>query len=180
MASLISQHTKIISRLLKDDGTFPNNDRLPILIYKNAIELSGDRDAHTFEELFRKNNWSNSWRDGIFNYHHYHSNTHEVLGIYAGTAKVQLGGENGFVTKLEKGDVLIIPGGVAHKNLEWTPDFACVGAYPDGKDYDMNYGKPEEREKAFQKILLIPLPSADPVFGNQGKIFEYWDITVNL
>jgi uncharacterized protein YjlB len=179
MENMITQDIKVITKLLKDDGTFPNNDRLPLLIYKNALDLkNGEPDI--FEELFKKNNWSNSWRNGIFNYHHYHSTTHEVLGIYSGSAEVQLGGENGFITKLEKGDVVIIPGGVAHKNLNSGKDFACVGAYPDGRDYDMNYGKPEELEKAFQRILLIPLPTADPIFGKQGKLFEYWDITLNL
>jgi len=167
MENSISQHIKTIFKLLKDDGTFPNNDRLPVLIYKNAVELKGDKNPEAFEVLFKKNDWSNSWRNGIFNYHHYHSNTHEVLGIYAGTADVQLGGEHGSIAKLERGDVLIIPGGVAHKNLQSSNNFACVGAYPDGRSYDMNYGKPEERELAFQKILLIPLPTADPVSGKQ-------------
>jgi uncharacterized protein YjlB len=180
MENAIIQDKKVISKLLKDDGTFPNNDRLPVLIYKNVVELKGDNDPEAFEKVFEKNDWSNSWRNGIFDYHHYHSTTHEVLGIYAGTAEVQLGGENGFTAKLEKGDVIVIPGGVAHMNLNSSSDFACVGAYPDGRDYDMNYGKPEEREKAFQMLVLIPLPTADPVFGKQGKLFEYWDITLNL
>jgi uncharacterized protein YjlB len=180
MENITTHDIKVISKLLKDDGTFPNNDRLPVLIYKHAVDPKEDEDPEAFETLFEKNNWSNSWRNGIFDYHHYHSTTHEVLGVYAGTAEVQLGGENGFRATLEKGDVIIIPGGVAHKNLTSGSNFACVGAYPDGRDYDMNYGKPEEREKAFQKILLIPLPATDPVFGKQGKLFEYWDITLNL
>lgn len=180
MENIVTHPIRAINKLLKDDGVFPNNERLPVLIYKNAVELKGDNDPEAFEKLFEKNNWSNSWRNGIFNYHHYHSSTHEVLGIYSGTAEVQLGGDHGFIAKLEKGDVVIIPGGVAHKNMKSSSDFACVGAYPDGRDYDMNYGKPEEREKAFQKIALIPLPTADPVSGKQGKLFEYWDITLNL
>ncbi len=56
-----------------------------------------------------KNNWSNSWRNGIFNFHHYHSITHEVLGVHSGNAKVLLGGDRGILINAEKGDVIIIP-----------------------------------------------------------------------
>jgi uncharacterized protein YjlB len=40
-----------------------------------------------------------------------------------------------------KGDVLLIPAGVAHKNVGASIDFKCVGAYPGGKEFDINLGK---------------------------------------
>jgi uncharacterized protein YjlB len=38
------------------------------------------------EELFRQNGWRASWRDGIYDYVHYHSRIHEVLGVARGKA----------------------------------------------------------------------------------------------
>lgn len=69
----------------QDDGIIPNN-KLPLLIYRKVIDETGDSAAKFFEERFAENNWKNSWRNGVYDYHHYHSNTHEVLGVYKGKA----------------------------------------------------------------------------------------------
>lgn len=167
---------KVVHHVLKDDGTFPNNASLPVLIYKQTVNLpeSNDKAAAKLESLFQDNGWSNAWRNGIFNYHHYHSNTHEVLGIYNGEVKVMLGGPEGRTALLKKGDIIVIPAGVAHKRLEQTADFKCVGAYPEGIDYDMNYGKPEERPRTDKNIKQVKLPENDPLFGKEGPLFSYW------
>lgn len=165
---------EIISKLLLDDGTFPNNGKLPLLIYKSAIAIPDLDPASAVEEVFHDNGWGGSWRNGIYSYHHYHSTAHEVLGIYSGSVSVQLGGPNGLMVVAQKGDVIIIPGGVAHKNLGASDDFRCVGAYPPGQSWDMNYGKPGERPKADQNIAQIPLPKTDPVYGKKGGLVEHW------
>ncbi|MGD9317724.1 MAG: hypothetical protein PVG56_12880 [Anaerolineae bacterium] len=72
------------------------------------------------------------------------------------------------------GDVLIIPTGVAHKNLGSSPDFGVVGAYPRGQRPDMNYGRPGERLQADERIAGVPLPQADPVFGGGGLCMDHW------
>ena len=51
--------------------------------------------AAVLEDLFENNGWGNSWRDGIYDYVHYHSRIHEVLGIAGGAGKVQFGGKRG-------------------------------------------------------------------------------------
>jgi uncharacterized protein YjlB len=158
---------------LKDDGRFPNNASLPVLLYKHALELPGLFPGNFIAKLFEKNGWKNSWKDGIFDYHHYHSVTHEVLGVYRGKTTVLLGGTKGVELVLEKGDVLVIPAGVAHKNITPDSDFKCVGAYPGGKDYDINYGKIGERPKADQNIKKVPLPETDPV-EKEGALNKYW------
>src|SRR5207253_241076 len=112
---------------IKDDGTFPNSE-LPVLLYKGVLDLPALFPAAHVENLFKSNHWRNSWKSGVFTYHHYHSITHEVLGIYKGKTTLLLGGENGSEIAVEKGDVLIIPAGVAHKNLGNEDDIACVGA----------------------------------------------------
>jgi uncharacterized protein YjlB len=165
---------EISTYLFEGDGTFPNNEKLPVLLYKNAIPLSKDDAAAEMEKLFKKNKWKNSWRDGIYHFHHYHSTAHEALGVYAGRASVQVGGPLGETINLIKGDVLVIPAGVAHKSSGNSEDFKCVGAYPPGQNYDMNYGDSDERDEADLNIRQLPLPAADPVLGNTGGLNDYW------
>ncbi|MDT0686451.1 cupin domain-containing protein [Autumnicola psychrophila] len=150
----------------KDDGSIPNN-KLPLLLYKNAFSERGGSGAEWLEHHFLENNWRNSWRNGVFSYHHYHSNTHEVLGVYSGSALLQLGGEKGEKLEVTAGDIIVIPAGVGHKNLGGE-DFHIVGAYPDGMEHDMNYGKESERPKADENIAEVPLPGTDPLLGKEG------------
>jgi uncharacterized protein YjlB len=165
----------IIKHFLSGDRKFPNNELLPLLLYKNALMLenSEEQNATNIEKLFRKNDWRHSWRDGIYDYHHYHSTAHEVMGIYEGSAKVQFGGPSGIMIELCKGDVIIIPAGVAHKCIHGT-DFKCVGAYPTGQEYDIKYGEDGERPEADENIANTLLPTHDPVFGKQGPLDKWW------
>lgn len=156
----------------QDDGTIPNN-KLPVLVYRNYFSKRGKEGAEWLEKEFASNDWSNSWRNGVYDYHHYHSNTHEVLGIYEGTALLQLGGEKGEKLEVSAGDVLIIPAGVAHKNLG-SDNFKVVGAYPGGRDHDMNTGRENERPEADKNIANVPLPENDPVGGKEGDLKMIW------
>ena len=165
---------RVITRVLKDDGRFPNS-HLPVLVYQQAA-LAESLDPEHWEDLFRENNWRGSWRDGIYNYHHYHSTSHEVLGAFKGAAKVQLGGDSGIIFDMRAGDVLVIPAGVAHKNLGATSDFGIVGAYPDARDWDLNYGKPGERPKTDEHIAKVPLPRNDPLYGPGGPLVKHWSL----
>ena len=165
----------IYSQILNEDEMFPNNQALPLLVYQSAVELSSRDPASRFEHLFSSHHWSGSWRNGIYSFHHYHSIAHEVLGVYSGTAKVQLGGEQGVIVTANPGDVILIPAGVAHKNLGASRDFGVVGAYPTGQYPDMCYGKPEERPQADERIAHVAMPNADPIYGQDGPIFEYWN-----
>jgi uncharacterized protein YjlB len=126
------------------------------------------------QKIFSKNKWSNSWRNGIYDFHHYHSTTHECMAIVKGKAKVIFGGPNGRSTDLAIGDVIILPAGVGHKCSSHSEDFLCVGAYPQGKDYDMNYGKYSEYDQSVQRIQTLSIPSRDPVFGNEGFLRSHW------
>jgi uncharacterized protein YjlB len=158
---------------LADDGVYPNSS-LPVLFYKGVLDLPKLFAAAYVKRLFKKHNWSNSWVYGIFEYHHYHSITHEVLGAIDGETKMKLGGNKGITLTLGKGDVLIIPAGVAHKNLGRESQVKCVGAYPQGMDYDINYGNVGERPAADKNIRMVPMPGQDPVFGKKGGLSLYW------
>jgi uncharacterized protein YjlB len=168
------QTGQTIHRLIEDDGTFPNNGYLPLLVYQGVLKLTAGDPARGVEELFAVHSWGGSWRNGIFSYHHYHSTAHEVLGVYGGNARVQLGGPEGPEFEVCRGDVIVIPAGVAHKNLGSSLDFRLVGAYPAGQRPDMNTGNAGERPKADRNITEVSLPKLDPVSGDTGPLMRLW------
>jgi uncharacterized protein YjlB len=168
------QNINIIRHLIADDGTFPNNGLLPLLAYQKALELKGNDEGKKVIDFFETNGWVNAWENGVYDYHHYHSTAHEVLGIIQGSARIQFGGPGGIALLLEKGDVVVIPAGVAHKALDTYDQFKCVGAYPVGQKYDLKYGKSEEREKSIENIKGLPLPDTDPVYGIDGPLIRNW------
>lgn len=158
----------------EDNGVIPNN-KLPLLLYRNTFEKRGGEGAAWLEEQFEKNNWLNAWRNGVYSYHHYHSTSHEVLGVYCGNANLHLGGELGTKVKVEAGDIIIIPAGVGHKNLGSSRDFRVVGAYPEGRSYDLKTGKSGERPEADRNIAKLPIPSTDPLMGKKGGLTDIWN-----
>ncbi len=164
----------MVAQMLADDGVFPNNDHLPLIVYREAVSLPARDPAAGFEALFAQHHWPPAWRYGVFAYHHYHSTAHEVLGIFRGHATVQFGGEQGVALSVRAGDVVVIPAGVAHKNLECSRDFCAVGAYPSGQQPDQCTGKPGERPGADANIARVPLPSTDPVYGAKGALMAQW------
>ncbi|MCC5801593.1 cupin domain-containing protein [Rossellomorea vietnamensis] len=153
----------------EDDGIIPNNPDLPVLIYRNALDESSEA-----EEIFNRNHWLNSWTNGIYDYHHYHSNAHEVLGVMQGEATVQLGGEMGEEVTVHQGDVMVLPAGTGHKKLTASPDFKVAGAYPDGVSYNLKKGSLRERPSVLIEIKNVSLPTSDPVFGDKGPLIKYW------
>jgi uncharacterized protein YjlB len=163
-----------ITRLLKDDGTFPNHSTLPLVVYRGILVLPQSNPAAMVEALFELNGWSGCWRNGIYGFHHYHSTAHEVLGVTGGSARVQLGGDQGAALAVGRGDVIIIPAGVAHKNLGADRDFRVVGAYPRGQVPDMGYGKKGERPQADRNIARVARPKMDPAYGGSGLLVKHW------
>lgn len=162
---------QIETLVLSEDGVFPNSP-LPVLVYRGA---TGGDGPNSFEELFQKNNWPPQWRGSVFNYHHYHSNSHECLGVAAGHAVLRLGGPSGADVRLEAGDAVVIPAGVAHQRALASSDFMVVGAYPPGEEeWDTLRGNPGERPKADEAISKVPVPETDPVEGSKGAILEKW------
>jgi uncharacterized protein YjlB len=159
--------------IFDDDGKFPNS-KLPVLLYRGAIETTTDDPAAAFEQRFAENDWTNSWRNGVYPFAHCHSTSHEVLGIYRGNANLRLGGDAGKEFNLRAGDVIVIPAGVAHQNLGSSSDSGVVGAYPEGRDWDLLKGLPGERPKADQNIAALSIPENDPIYGQQGPLRQIW------
>jgi uncharacterized protein YjlB len=69
--------------VFEDDGLVPNNP-LPFLVYKSAVDVDNAHPEATIEKLFGAHGWGDMWRNGIYDYLHYHSTVHEVLGIARG------------------------------------------------------------------------------------------------
>lgn len=161
--------------VLADDGLVPNNSKLPLILYRGALTLEGLSRApeRAFEALFKANAWVGAWVDGIYDFQHYHSTAHEVLGIADGAARVQFGGPQGPVFDLEAGDAVVIPAGVGHCLIE-CEDLVVVGAYPEGQDWDLCRATKSDHDKALENIPWVPLPSLDPVFGSAGPVLALW------
>ena len=154
----------------EDDGGIPNSP-LPVLIYH---EVETARDASRCEELFDANDWVPDWRDGIFSFHHFHSITHEVLGIVGGTATVKLGGPSGRSFEIGRGDVLVLPAGTGHCNEGSSPDLLGGRRLPRRDAVGIRRGDPAEHAEAVANIRAVPLPDADPVEGSDGPMTELW------
>jgi uncharacterized protein YjlB len=161
--------------LFRDDGAVPNNPKLPLVYYRSPVRLSDAADpAAVFEDLFESNGWRDSWRDSIYDYTHYHSATHEVLGVARGHARVRFGGRIGKVIELRAGDVAILPAGTGHQRLSASGDLLVVGAYPAGGRYDECRGSHKQHARARASIFRVPLPDKDPVYGAEGPLLDLW------
>mgnify|MGYP001136102863 CR=1 FL=1 len=157
-----------------DGGDVPNNPDLPLILYRQALPETGDR-ARAFERLFVAHGWGGTWRNGIYPFHHYHSTAHEVLGIAAGSATVQLGGAGGQTVELAAGDAVLIPAGVGHKRLSASPDLLVVGAYPLGQTWDLIRAEDVVDATAVRaRISAVPMPESDPILGSGGPLASLW------
>lgn len=168
---------KPLTFLFKDDGaSVPNNPTLPVLVYRNGIDLKGStHPERVVEGVFAANGWGhNMWRNGIYPYVHYHSTIHEALAIARGRAKVRLGGEQGQEVDLVAGDVAVLPAGTGHQSLWDGPDLLVIGAYPPEGVYNLCRGSKEDHAKAVLSIPQVPVPTTDPVYGEGGPLTELW------
>jgi uncharacterized protein YjlB len=157
------------------DGWVPNNQRLPVLHYRQAVGAAVHDGAAAFEKLFSRNGWRPQWRNGIYSFHHYHSNAHEVLGIAAGNACVQLGGPQGTVVAVKAGDCVLLPAGTGHCLVESNSALLVVGAYPPGHVCDLRREALSSAERAV--MAALPKPACDPVTGHAGAMVRLWALS---
>jgi uncharacterized protein YjlB len=130
--------------------------------------------AVPFEQAFARHGWGDGWRNGIFGFLHFHTHTHEALGIARGRATVEFGGARGRVFDVVAGDVVVLPAGCGHRRLGGTPDLLVVGAYPNGSPSEHQRPDPARHGEAVAAVALTPVPAADPLFGPNGPLARLW------
>ena len=170
----ISNDPGVIAHLLAPSGAIPNHPRWPLLVYPGAVALAAPDPATAFEQLFDDNAWPAKWRNGVYPFHHFHCDAHEVLGVYSGEATVQFGGDDGVVITARAGDVIVLPAGMGHKKLSSRGALGIVGAYPAGQSPDMCTPLLSSLKRSVAAIARVALPERDPVWGAGGPLFAHW------
>jgi uncharacterized protein YjlB len=159
----------------RDDGLTPNHPDWPLIHYRSVVKLDEVFDpAAIFEMLFDSHGWRDGWRDGVYDFLHFHSAAHEVLGIARGHAKVRFGGAQGRTLALKAGDVIVQPAGTGHQRISASKDLLVVGAYPAGSDYDELRATKSAHDRALPSIAKTRSPRSDPVFGAKGPLKQMW------
>ena len=170
---VVSDAIKPLTFVFEDDGLIPNNP-LPLVIYKGAIDVDGAHPEKTIEALFGANGWDGMWRNGVYDYLHYHATVHEALGVARGHALVLFGGDRGAAIQIAAGDVAILPAGTGHRCLFASDEFCVVGAYPPGPKMHVTRPTVENYLAALRSIPAVKLPKTDPVQGMDGPLIRLW------
>jgi uncharacterized protein YjlB len=171
--SVVIDAIKPSTFFFEDDGLIPNNP-MPLVIYKGAVDVANGHPEKAIEGLFGANGWGEMWRNGVYDYLHYHATVHEALGVARGQARVQFGGDRGEAIQISAGDVAILPAGTGHQCLFASHDFCVVGAYPPGPGMHVTRPTVENHLAALRSIPAVKLPRTDPVHGADGPLVRLW------
>ena len=178
MASKITpfKDLKVLKHQIPSHGLTPNTSiqNKPLLIYQSAFPANTTA-SQIESHLSNIGVVTPQWRYTMYSTSHFHSTSHEVLGIASGQAKLCFGHEDNpdrVEEVLRKGDVIVMPAGVAHRLLEdLDGGFLMVGSYPVGCGWDMCYGKKGEEGKV-GKIRDLSWFRRDPVYGDEGPVLD--------
>jgi uncharacterized protein YjlB len=170
---VVREKAEPLTIVFADDGLVPNNP-MPFLVYKSAVDVGSAEPEATIEKLFGRHGWGGMWRNGVYDYLHYHSTVHEALGVARGHARVRFGGDKGKELEISAGDVAILPAGTGHQCLSASADFSVVGAYPPGSRMEITRPTPANHAKALKTIPEVKLPKTDPLLGEHGPLTRLW------
>jgi uncharacterized protein YjlB len=171
--SVVNADDALLTLVFEDDGLVPNNP-LPFLVYRAAVDVDNAHPEKTIEGLFGANGWGDMWRNGVYDYLHYHATVHEALGVARGHARVRFGGDAGEEIEIMAGDVAILPAGTGHQCISASDDFCVIGAYPPGPKMQITRPTPANHAHALKTIPHVEVPANDPVMGEQGPLVRLW------
>jgi uncharacterized protein YjlB len=142
----------------------------PLLIYHSAFIASASQLSARLKEI---NEVVPQWQYPMYRRGHFHSTSHEVLGVISGRAFLCFGGEQNPMRVqpwVQAGDLIVVPAGVAHQLLQDPDgDFSMLGSYPQGKHWDMCYGvESEDEAKITKAIAQQAWFDRDPLYGDDG------------
>ena len=163
-----------IEELLFDGTTaVPNNPVLPVIVMRGALGDGAAPSAVT--ALMEANGWGGTWVWQVFPYHHYHPNAHEALAVASGGATLMLGGPDGETVTVSAGDVIVLPSGTGHCQIEASAAFAICGAYPPGQArYETVRADAPCDAATRDRIAGVPRPGTDPIYGPDGPLVSAW------
>ncbi|KEF60717.1 uncharacterized protein A1O9_02278 [Exophiala aquamarina CBS 119918] len=164
---------------LKANKYAPNNDH-PVLIYRDCLPLPFTEEKTT--EFLESHAWVKKGTWGHIPVRHFHPNTHECYGVFRGESTILIGcgthdsEDDGTKIDVSVGDVIVLPAGTGHCNLQSSEDYQYVGVYPEGAPQWRNeLGKePVNLEEFRKEITSVALPSQDPVNGAGGPLLSLW------
>lgn len=114
---------KVLQYQIPAYGLTPNTSiqHKPLLIYRSAFSPDTTSASQIEQHMSGVGVVVPQWRYTMYSTSHFHSTSHEVLGIVNGRARLCFGHEDnpGKVEEiLSKGDVIIMPAGVSHRLLD--------------------------------------------------------------
>jgi len=78
-----------------------------------------------------------------------------VLAVVFSEAKVRLGGPLGTGLELMAGDIVVLPAGISHARIA-SLEFFVVGAYPEGRSWDLRRGDISELAIILENLRHVP------------------------
>lgn len=114
---------KVLKHQIPAHGLTPNTSiqNKPLLIYRSAFPPASTSASAIEKHFSNVGVVTPQWRYTMYSTSHFHSTSHEVLGIASGKARLCFGHEDNekrVEEVLSKGDVIVVPAGVAHRLLE--------------------------------------------------------------
>ncbi|KAK5051924.1 hypothetical protein LTR84_002727 [Exophiala bonariae] len=164
---------------LKPNRHAPNNDN-PVLIYRDCLPLPFSEEKTT--EFLESHAWVKKGTWGHIPIRHFHPNTHECYGVFQGESTILVGcgthdlEDEGTKIDVSVGDVIVLPAGTGHCNLQSSKDYQYIGVYPKGAPQWRNElgKKPINLEEIRKEITAVEMPSQDPVNGANGPLLSLW------
>ena len=112
--SAVRDNAEPLAIVFEDDGLTPNNIR-PFLVYQGAVKLDPKQPEATIEDLFEANGWGGTWRNGVYDYLHYHATKQKKHSDAHNNTQKHNDSKHGQELEIKAGDVAILPAGTGHQ-----------------------------------------------------------------